>query len=315
MKTAIYNTSDLPFEEWLTMHLDADCIELEGLVSIHHLCYYNYDYISKLTGKIIDITRLKIDIKTRDDSDYLCLRFDIIFWGCEQKMPWVIILLLNRIYTKRFLITPEYIMSEDNKTIIRFLNPLADLVIPNGVERIGNYACFDFENVHSVSFPQSLDEIGGFAFTYCEKLKTVHFPDRMTVIGRNCFMGTDIEHIELPEGLTELPKECFRYCPISYIKLPTTLKRIRYYALNCREIVIPEGVETIYSSAIMGVRKIDLPSTLKFIAKDFYYDSFDDKIIKPTITLSSANPYYYQKQGKHNKGRLFRKDVEQNKEL
>ena len=56
------------------------------------------------------------------------------------------------------------------------LRALRCVVIPEGVERIGNY-WFSESDVESVEVPASVTEIGPGAFRKCEKLKKVTFAE------------------------------------------------------------------------------------------------------------------------------------------
>ena len=51
----------------------------------------------------------------------------------------------------------------------------ANLVIPEGVTKIGNDAFYDCKSLESVTLPKSLVEIGSEAFLGCESLKEVKF--------------------------------------------------------------------------------------------------------------------------------------------
>ena len=69
------------------------------------------------------------------------------------------------------------------------LKKLKDVVIPDGVERIGNQWFWGAE-VESVKIPASMREIGADAFCGCEKLSEVVFEEgsRLKVIGKGVFV-------------------------------------------------------------------------------------------------------------------------------
>ena len=63
------------------------------------------------------------------------------------------------------------LMSKDGKTLISGIN--GDVVIPNGVESIRQFAFDQFHNLTSVVIPSSVTQIGGHAFWHCDKLEKV----------------------------------------------------------------------------------------------------------------------------------------------
>ena len=64
---------------------------------------------------------------------------------------------------------------------------VTNLVIPNTVTTIGNYAFSSCTGLTSVTIPDSVTTIGGGAFEYCTGLTSVTIPDSVTTIGRSAF--------------------------------------------------------------------------------------------------------------------------------
>ena len=65
--------------------------------------------------------------------------------------------------------------------------PLTDLVIPDGVSCINDWAFSNYQPLTSVTIPDSVRSIGEFAFEYCIGLTSVNIPDSVTSIGDNAF--------------------------------------------------------------------------------------------------------------------------------
>lgn len=149
------------------------------------------------------------------------------------------VFLFNRGYDpKRFLDNGLY-LSEDGKTVLRYEPELdkreeslrASVVIPEGVEKIGESAFRRFRNTgynttapFSVQCPSTLKVIGEHAFED-SKLTGINLPDGLQEIGSNAFEDTDL--------LTE-------------ISFPDGLQEIDYYAFNSSglsgELIIPDSV-------------------------------------------------------------------------
>lgn len=63
------------------------------------------------------------------------------------------------------------LLSKDGKTLICGIN--GDVVIPNGVESIRQFAFDQFHNLTSVVIPSSVTQIGEHSFWHCDKLEKV----------------------------------------------------------------------------------------------------------------------------------------------
>ena len=72
-----------------------------------------------------------------------------------------------------------------------FINgePITDLVIPNSVTRIENYAFYGCSSLTSITIPNSVTSIGSGAFNGCSKLTSITIPNSVTSIGVDAFYG------------------------------------------------------------------------------------------------------------------------------
>ena len=66
---------------------------------------------------------------------------------------------------------------------------IKDLVIPNDITKIKDYAFFECSGLTSVTIPNSVTEIGSSAFSYCSGLTTITIPNSVTSIGNSAFYG------------------------------------------------------------------------------------------------------------------------------
>ena len=148
-----------------------------------------------------------------------------------------------------------------NKAVIDGSTCSGDVVIPNGVTRIGNGA-FRYGTLTGITIPNSVTSIGERAF-YESSLVKITIPNSVTDIGGSAFMScTSLERITLPEGITSLPATYlyqedsgfFSGCTaLKEVHLPSTLKNINLlafcYCPSLESITIPENVEQIENSA------------------------------------------------------------------
>ncbi|MBQ8395113.1 MAG: leucine-rich repeat protein [Clostridia bacterium] len=66
---------------------------------------------------------------------------------------------------------------------------ITEIVIPDCITRLGNYAFYECSNLKSVIFGENsqLTSIGDYAFQYCNSLKEIVIPDGVTSIGKYAF--------------------------------------------------------------------------------------------------------------------------------
>lgn len=65
---------------------------------------------------------------------------------------------------------------------------IRDIVIPNSVTSIGDYAFSGCARLSSITIPDSVDTIGSYAFRNCSNLTSITLPDQVT-IGSDAFYG------------------------------------------------------------------------------------------------------------------------------
>ena len=87
---------------------------------------------------------------------------------------------------------------------------VTDLVIPEGVQNIRNYAFSYCSGLTSVTIPNSVTRIGSSAFSGCSGLTSVTIPDSVTNIGGRAFHNT-AWYNNLPDGPVYIKKFFYAY--------------------------------------------------------------------------------------------------------
>lgn len=133
-----------------------------------------------------------------------------------------------------------------------------ELVLPNTLEKIDDYA-FTLASIEGeVNIPDSVTYVGLYAFSNCYKMEKIHFPkgtkvvpdgmcsgcnalktvelhDDVTSIGESAFYGCKSwsQGFVFPSNLTTIKKEAFRDCTkLNFIKMNIKINKIGDYAFN-----------------------------------------------------------------------------------
>ena len=134
---------------------------------------------------------------------------------------------------------------------------VTDVVIPNGVTEIGDYAFYNCESLTAITIPETVTSIGVEAFSYCSKLTYVSVSD----IGAWCNVsfadcnanpvyfaeklylnGELLTDLVIPEGVTFISEYAFYCCSsITTVTIPESVTEIGDYAfLYCY------GINNVY---------------------------------------------------------------------
>ena len=138
---------------------------------------------------------------------------------------------------------------------------MADLSLPDGITKIGNYAFYGCPGITSLIFPESLCEIGEEAFSACSGITSLSLPNSLRKIGLKAFQKcTGISKLDLPEGVTSIGEKAFYGCSsLREISMPSTIRTIGQDCFN----------KDFYSANQMSIEKVDFASVESLCAIRF----------------------------------------------
>ena len=127
--------------------------------------------------------------------------------------------------------------------------------IREGTTLIAEKVFYDQEHMIDLVLPNSLKYINDYAFNNCKNLRSITFGNSLLEIGRDAFASIDsLTHLQFPNSLQIIGPQAFYYCDsLKSVSFGTSLKVIEYNAFfGCNvlnEIIIPDSVTKIGTSA------------------------------------------------------------------
>ena len=135
---------------------------------------------------------------------------------------------------------------------------VTDLVIPDDVMSIGEYAFSGCIGLTSVTIPDSVTSIANCAFWCCTGLTSVTIPDRVKSIGNYAFSGcTGLTSVTIPDSVTSIGDRAFYGCTgLTSVTIPDSVTSIGNYAFyNCKNLTI-YGKEGSYAQTYANKESI-----------------------------------------------------------
>ena len=168
-----------------------------------------------------------------------------------------------------------------------------DLVIPNSVTSIGDYAFYRCSGLTSVHIPNSVTSIGDFAFYGCSGLTSVTIPNSVTSIGSYAFDGcSGLTSVTIPNSVESIGDVAFGYCSgLTSVTIGNSVTSIGYYAFLCcsglTSVTIPNSVTSIGHSAFSccsGMTSVTIGSSVTSIGNG----AFDSCLALTSVTIPNS---------------------------
>ena len=140
---------------------------------------------------------------------------------------------------------------------------ITNLVIPNDVTSIGDYAFFGCAALTNAKISNSVTSMGDHAFFGCSSLTGVTIPNSVTSIGNAAFGHCiGLTSVTIPNSVTSIGKSTFSECVhLMSITIPNSVTSIGGYAFygcsSLTSVTIPNSVTSIGDGAFWGCTSLD----------------------------------------------------------
>lgn len=178
---------------------------------------------------------------------------------------------MSCINIKEFIVAPENknyvsvdgcIFDDRMRELVEYPSgKIGGYTVPDGIQKIGEYAFFETYHLWYINFPDSLTCIDRFAFSYCRDLRQVYIPDSVTEIKRGAFGGcSNLAKVRLSKNLKEIEETIFYETDVDNLIIPDGVTSIKEFSFNycflLYSIYIPESVTYIESDAFFNSRHV-----------------------------------------------------------
>lgn len=160
-----------------------------------------------------------------------------------------------------------------DKTIVQYIGDGTDVVVPYGIEIIGENSFMDNDTVVNVFLPDTIKIIDLCAFDNTQ-LETIILPQGLERIGTLAFDNTNLRHIVIPGTCKVIEDEAFTCC------------------MNLKSVILSPGVSTLQRLAFhccSDLEYIFIPESLTQIGDG----AFATQCITTRIVVDPRNAHYY----------------------
>ena len=178
-----------------------------------------------------------------------------------------------------------------------------DLVIPNNVTSIGDYAFYGCSGLTSVTIGNSVTSIGGSAFQHCSGLTSVTIGNSVKSIGQDAFREcSGLTSVTIPNSVTSIGGSAFHSCSgLTSVTIPnsvTSIESSAFSSCGLTTVTIPNSVTSIGDGAFShckGLTSVTIGNSVTSIGSGAFYWCSDltSVTIPNSVTSIGENAFWH----------------------
>lgn len=188
-------------------------------------------------------------------------------------------------------------LDASGRTLIKYVGPGGDVVVPPGVTHIKDHAFSPYSSYRDMELQRIQRYLyGGTTQPPQKAIKSIVLPQGVTAIGEGAFANcSSLQRVVLPQGVRSIGDRAFLACSsLQDISIPQGITRIEDYTFcgcsSLQKAVIPLGVTQIGCSAFSdckNLRQITIPSSVTSIGNHAFYNcsSLQHANVAPGIVI------------------------------
>lgn len=151
-------------------------------------------------------------------------------------------------------------------------NSIKNIIISDGVKKLGSSAFALCKNVESVILPDSITQLGDGLFNNCKNLQSISLPDNIETIPVSAFAGcVSLKKVKMPGNLRKIEVNAFADSGVEELEIPESVNEIEHGAFwmsKIKQIKIPDNISnipTISFEDAKDLQTVQFPKNLKTI--------------------------------------------------
>lgn len=218
--------------------------------SLQTMAFYDFE-VNGLYYKIISKKDKTVELGACDDGKY---SGDIVIPKTIEvnNETYAVVSICGSAFYECFTLTsvviPEGIETIGNDSFFR-CSSLKSITIPSSVTTIGSQAFACCKNIESLILEEGLISIGDNAFRECKSIKSVIIPNSVTTIKWSAFSQCQMENLTIGSGITDVELGTFG-SPEKVTFRCANIKSWFYECESLKEVIIDEGVTSIGGGAL-----------------------------------------------------------------
>lgn len=190
------------------------------------------------------------------------------------------------------------------------------LVIPNSIGDFGELTFNGCDSLTDVIIEEGITKLGIGMFKNCMSLKSVLLPQSLLSIPDSAFEGCiSLDNVTLPPNIKYIGFSAFRVCGLKSINIPETLFGISEYmfydAYDLKKVELPNTITCIMSHAFYGCKylHIIIPPSVSYIAPDAFDQCNEYSYENLCIEVPKGKKEKLEQLNEHLKGKILEYDV------